>query len=203
MNQKILWVVKLGGSLAESPHLPRWLDALSQTEAVIVPGGGPFADAVREAQACWGFDDHTAHHMAILAMRQYGLMLAGLNPKLMLAETQALYKHSSQARIWLPDPRELDQAGIPVSWDVTSDTLAAWLTTEIQAANLLLVKSVALKPTTSVYRFAQLLDQGWVDPVFEEYAANQCFQSWLCGSDEFRRLAQGTNEPNQFFARIR
>ena len=63
-----MWVVKLGGSLAYSPELPHWLSALAHTDAVIVPGGGPFADTVRDAQQIWRFDDATAHAMALLAI---------------------------------------------------------------------------------------------------------------------------------------
>ena len=47
-----LTVLKLGGSYAFSPHLKDWLDAIAACAgcAVVVPGGGPFADAVRMAQ---------------------------------------------------------------------------------------------------------------------------------------------------------
>ena len=51
------WVVKLGGSLYDSRHLPCWLDALSKTGAIVVPGGGGFADRVRQAQVRWRFGD--------------------------------------------------------------------------------------------------------------------------------------------------
>ena len=49
-----MWVVKLGGSLAYASELPRWLSALAEGaggRAIIVPGGGPFADQVRHAQS--------------------------------------------------------------------------------------------------------------------------------------------------------
>ncbi len=70
-------VVKLGGSLAASAHLPRLLQELARLpDLVIAPGGGPFADAVRRAQTERGFDDAAAHDMALLAMAQFGRMLA-------------------------------------------------------------------------------------------------------------------------------
>src|SRR5580692_10060673 len=79
-----LTVVKLGGSQAFSAHLSDWLDAvaLGAGRVVIVPGGGPFADAVRTAQPAMGFDDRAAHHMALLAMEQFGCALAGLRRSL-------------------------------------------------------------------------------------------------------------------------
>jgi aspartokinase-like uncharacterized kinase len=46
-------VVKLGGSLHDAAELGGWLAALAEAPGparVVVPGGGPFADAVRAAQ---------------------------------------------------------------------------------------------------------------------------------------------------------
>ena len=56
---------------------------------VLVPGGGPFADAVRAAQPRMGFDDRAAHAMALLAMEQYGCALANLAQGLSLAASVA------------------------------------------------------------------------------------------------------------------
>src|SRR3546814_1733087 len=90
-RRRPLWVVKLGGSLAGGPELTGWLDALAAGggSIVLVPGGGPFADAVRTMQRRWSFGDATAHHLALLAMEQYGLMLAGLQPVLRPAASRA------------------------------------------------------------------------------------------------------------------
>jgi 5-(aminomethyl)-3-furanmethanol phosphate kinase len=97
-------VVKLGGSFAYSDHLRDWIEALAACagRVVIVPGGGPFADAVRLAQIQMRFDDKAAHHMAVLA------------------------------------------TDIAQTWNVTSDSLAAWLAGKIDADRLLLVKHAKL-----------------------------------------------------------
>ena len=70
-------IVKLGGSHAFGPHLHDWLEAIAREAGlvVIVPGGGPFADAVRAAQPAMGFDDEAAHAMALMAMAQFGRAL--------------------------------------------------------------------------------------------------------------------------------
>lgn len=78
------YIIKIGGSLYYRPELKRVLAhaaglVKAPHNAVIVPGGGPFADQVRRAQQRWLFADETAHQMALLAMRQYGLMLAALS----------------------------------------------------------------------------------------------------------------------------
>ena len=73
-----LAIVKLGGSHATGPHLKDWLAAIAAEAGAIaiVPGGGPFADAVRTAQASIGYDDRAAHAMALMAMAQFGCALA-------------------------------------------------------------------------------------------------------------------------------
>ena len=74
-------VVKLGGSLFDYSKLSEWLKILSEEGAgkvVIVPGGGPFADQVRDAQKRWKFNDQQAHKMALHAMDQFGIMLCGI-----------------------------------------------------------------------------------------------------------------------------
>lgn len=141
-------VVKLGGSLAAGTLLERWLDAIvaASGRVVVVPGGGPFADAVRALQPRLGFDDATAHALALLAMGQYGLVLAARAPALLPAESpddigRALA--AGRVSVWLP-PRTLGTAeGVPESWDVTSDSLALWLATRLGAPAVLLVKSAS------------------------------------------------------------
>ena len=82
-----LAIVKLGGSHATGPHLKDWLAAIAAEAGAIaiVPGGGPFADAVRTAQAAIGYDDRAAHAMALMAMAQFGCALQSLNPALRLS----------------------------------------------------------------------------------------------------------------------
>ena len=69
-------VVKLGGGVLA--HADRFSAALTVIGAVaatrrilIVPGGGPFADAVREVERRIHLSDDAAHWMAILGMDQY------------------------------------------------------------------------------------------------------------------------------------
>lgn len=201
-----MWVVKLGGSLMESPYLPKWLEVLGRTGSVIVPGGGPFAQAVRTAQARWRFDEATAHHMAILGMRQYGKMLAALGTKLPTGTTEEqLAALPGSARIWLPLPELLDQANIPATWGVTSDSLAVWLAGRVRAENLLLVKSVDLTefgamPTISL---AQVVSRGWIDPLFPAYATKSACQCWLCDAGAVRYLPQALNESARYFIGLR
>ncbi|HEY8064332.1 MAG TPA: aspartate kinase [Methylosinus sp.] len=140
-------VAKLGGSLSASPALRRWLAALLRYDGplTIVPGGGPFADAVRRAQETLRFSDEAAHEMAIMAMEQYGRALCDLEPQLVAVSTpreaEAAHRRGA-ATIWRPVAMTRAAPQIPQSWDITSDSLAAWYAREAGASALLLIKSV-------------------------------------------------------------
>ncbi len=137
-------VVKLGGSYAAQAALHAWLAAIAAAPGVVlVPGGGPFADAVRALQPRLGFDDAAAHAMALLAMAQYGVFLRALAPALLsVAEPAAIAAALAAGRVplWCPPPTLGAAEGVPESWDATSDSLALWLATRLAAPALLLVK---------------------------------------------------------------
>jgi aspartokinase-like uncharacterized kinase len=168
-----MWVVKLGGSLHDAPSLLRaWLCLLATAPGpsrIVVPGGGPFADAVRRLQPRLGFDDLAAHRMAILAMQQYGLHLAAIEPRLALAETKAALR-AAAAAIWLPWRLAGREPAIPASWEVTADSLAAWLAERLGAEALVLVKSAPV-PAESP-RPEDLAATGLVDPAFPRFAGS-------------------------------
>lgn len=176
-------VVKLGGSLAESGALKACLDAAErryrQQGLVVVPGGGAFAEQVRIAQGRWRFDDVTAHAMAVLAMQQTALMCRALNPRLAVAASaHALAARAGrlEAVIWSPRLAELDGAGIRPGWDVTSDSLAAWLARFLSARELMVVKSAEV---------GDGLGLNLVDQAFAGFIQNAKFRWRIIGKSEF------------------
>jgi 5-(aminomethyl)-3-furanmethanol phosphate kinase len=165
-------VVKLGGSHAFSEHLAGWVDAIADCagHVIVIPGGGPFADAVRDAQPRIGFDEDAAHHMALLAMEQYGCALASLNRTLVPADSLAAIQHAREAAkvpVWMPSRMALAAEDIPSSWDITSDSLAAWLAGRLGARQLLLVKHVSLG--TATVSSPELIARGIVDKAFAKF----------------------------------
>jgi aspartokinase-like uncharacterized kinase len=68
--------------------------------------------------------------------------------------------------VWLPDEAELNAARVPASWDITSDSLAAWLAGKLGAVELVLVKSCPLEEAATLER---LVGEGIVDAVLPEY----------------------------------
>jgi aspartokinase-like uncharacterized kinase len=173
-------VLKIGGSLAESDgaaRLMRGLAASRPQRLVIVPGGGEFADAVRAAQARHAFSESAAHHMALLAMHMVGVMLADFAPGFVLADTVDEFSGAwqrDQTPIWAPVRMVLAVPEIPASWDVTSDSLAAWLAGHIGAARLVLVKSCAV-PADISSDAAALAAAGIVDPGFPALVTGRAF----------------------------
>jgi aspartokinase-like uncharacterized kinase len=138
-------VVKLGGSLYGSQYLSQWLHQLAQLKTqkvVIVPGGGPFADCVRDADQAHHLSNENAHAMAVLAMQQYALLLSNINSSyIRISNLKTLASHSDGHYIWLPYESVMQSCHLPCSWKVTSDSLAAWLAHECKASHLCLVKS--------------------------------------------------------------
>jgi dihydroneopterin aldolase len=186
-------VVKLGGSQAFSAHLRAWLDALAQAggQVVVVPGGGPFADAVRTAQPAMGFDDRAAHDMAILAMEQYGRALASLDRRLVPAASLASVRRvlrDGAVPVWAPSRMASAAQDLPPSWDVTSDSMAAWLAGRLRAPRLVLVKPVAI--AGDGVPAASLVAQGIVDKAFAHYLAASGAAGFIAGPADHAGLAR-------------
>lgn len=142
-------VLKLGGSLLPDPALPNLMQVLveaAKTRAlVVVPGGGPLADAVRDACEQQEPGEGAAHWMAILAMDQFAHLLAGLAPAARLTlDAREIATVVGQGRLAILAPFAWLRAEdpLPHGWHVTSDSLAAWLAGQLQARRLVLLKSV-------------------------------------------------------------
>ena len=182
-------VVKLGGSLSQSDTLIKCLNSVEQNYAdravVIVPGGGAFADQVRLAQHRWQFGDNTAHRMAILAMQQMALLIKGLKGDFSIARSVADIRKQLRLQkivIWSPDIVELECAAIKASWDITSDSLAAWLANALLARELILVKSVIIDVSLSL---EQLAKQDIVDKGFCDFVRRATFKIKVINQQDF------------------
>lgn len=180
----MITVIKLGGSLLNASALPACLAAAGRYAGniLIVPGGGVFADQVRSAQKLWDFDDSAAHRMAILAMQQMALLFNSLQPTFALFHRVSGVSALPNTAIWSPSPDELDEAGVEASWDVTSDSLAAWLAGRVGADELILVKSCMLAADMSLFELQQ---QGIIDAGFSKFAANAAYKITVINKERF------------------
>jgi dihydroneopterin aldolase len=187
----------LGGSHATGPHLRDWLTAIAAEAGsiVIAPGGGPFADAVRTTQASIGFDDRAAHAMALMAMAQFGSALESLNPALRLAASRSAILRAlkdGKVPVWSPE-RMARAAGLPETWNLTSDSLAAWLAGALGASELVLVKHGRFEG--AAVDAHDLAARGVVDPLFPSYLKESGARAWLAGPADSARLAEGLRRP--------
>jgi aspartokinase-like uncharacterized kinase len=112
---------------------------------VIVPGGGEFADTVRKLDKQFALSNVASHKMAILAMDQYGLLLADLLPSSRTVKSiDELRKTIAQGVLSILLPSELMLLEDPLanSWDVTSDSIAFYFAHRLQAEKVLFVTDV-------------------------------------------------------------
>jgi 5-(aminomethyl)-3-furanmethanol phosphate kinase len=88
--------------------------------------------------------------------------------------------------LWRPSSMAEAAPEIAASWEVTSDSLAAWLARKLGARKLLLVKSTAAQGPLEPQRLAE---RGLVDLAFPAFVADDAFSWAYCGPGEQARLA--------------
>ena len=188
-----MWVVKIGGSMTRDPRLPHWLQMLATLgggRVTVVPGGGAFADAARQAQAHWGVDDVAGHNMAVLAMAQVAQLLHALEPRLPLVQHDAEIRealHAGRPALWLPLPLLRSEPDEITSWDVTSDSLALWLARRLNAERLVVVKACEVDPALGL---ADLSARGVLDRRFAPWATEASFPIEVLGATEVDRVRE-------------
>ena len=160
---------------------------------VIVPGGGSFANSVRDNQQRLGFDDAVAHKMAVLAMEQYACYLMSLLPELQASEDLISIEHRLAAGglpIWLPWKLLSTDTQLPRNWQLTSDSLAAWLAISMGAESLVLVKSAQLPGGDTCC--GELARQGLVDGYLVELLEDSGLQAYCLNRDNYSTIMDST-----------
>lgn len=97
---------------------------------LVVPGGGPMANLVRDLFERYRISQEIAHWMAVLAMEQYGYFLADNTGARLTREI----RRTKDLEVFLPYHALLkDDSGIGHSWDYTSDSIAALVSSKLDA----------------------------------------------------------------------
>ena len=196
----MLTVVKVGGGVGDDalPALCRSLGELGGRHSlIVVPGGARFADAVRDADRRFGLRAATSHRMAILGMEQFGWLLSELIPGAELRDDLPQGAHE-RTTVLLPAALPLD--ALPASWDVTSDSIAAWVADRIDAGRLVLVKEVdglfadwppCGEPLARL-TVAELaaLRPGGVDAYLPVLLEGARFETWVIGGRDPERVVE-------------
>ena len=139
-------VVKIGGGLLRAEGLDGLRRGCAEAVALarrrpvlVVPGGGPFADAVRAVDAQVGLGDKVAHVLALRAMDQLGVLLAPMLPG---AELLDHLVAPASLGLLLAAPALAGRPEIPESWEVTSDSLAVLAAAAIGAEEAIVLKPI-------------------------------------------------------------
>jgi 5-(aminomethyl)-3-furanmethanol phosphate kinase len=154
-----LVVVKLGGGLSRTAgalnHVAAALAEAGRTYRIlVVPGGGPFADAVRAFETGGDLSPDAAHWMAILAMDQYAHVLAErIEGATLVEEPGAIAGAVGSAGVAVLAPYRWMRAAavLPHGWEAGSDSVAAFVAGALDAERLVLIKPVdGLPPEAAV-----------------------------------------------------
>jgi aspartokinase-like uncharacterized kinase len=177
-------VIKVGGSLFDDPHLVSalrlFVERQSPAAHILIAGGGPWADAIRDADDRFRIGEETAHRLCIRAMGVTARLLATLVPQ------WPLEKSWDRLRTWAERPdsqgdaRVLDVKSfladvepqvpgeaIPHDWTATSDSISARIAQAFNATELVLLKSAAITGESSIEGAAE---EGYVDRFFPRAA---------------------------------
>ena len=143
-------VIKIGGSLAEDPERLRALCAKLSEFAkkyaiVVVPGGGRFADVVRDFDKRFTLSSEISHRMAVLGMNQFGLLLSQIIPNSCATYLLNDAKQLSEigvVPVFLPSRLMFKEDPLENSWNVTSDSISVYVASRLHVAKVLLVTDV-------------------------------------------------------------
>jgi aspartokinase-like uncharacterized kinase len=169
------YVIKIGGSL--EGQIDQILVVLRNRSCpcLIIPGGGRFAEMIRRT----GIEGEHAHWMAIAAMEQFGWLIASRG----VACGSVLHR-PEELEVFLPyiPLRELDP--LPHTWDVTSDTIAAWV------AYLLGLDLILLKSVDGIYVEGELKER--ITGIIETKVVDPLFISFVLGNGVKTAIMNGT-----------
>ncbi|MCI0458761.1 MAG: hypothetical protein L0Z62_17520 [Gemmataceae bacterium] len=152
------------------PRLEGWLRKLPGARALIVPGGGPTANLIRELDRRHALGEERAHWLALQALTLNAHFLAAL-----LSAAAVVPSLGDCTRLWqegsLPildayafaRADEGQPGALPHCWAVTSDSLAARVARLARARQLILLKSIDFPPETA---WPEAHQRGWVDAYF-------------------------------------
>jgi aspartokinase-like uncharacterized kinase len=205
----VLTVVKVGGGLhrrAGEGALRALCTVLGELgrrhPLLVVPGGAGFADQVRDADRRFGLAATTSHHMAILAMEQFGWLLSDLIPRATRCADLARASELAAGRAAVLLPAGLPPDALPASWQVTSDSIAAWVAGHVGAGRLVLVKEVdglfaewppaPTRPPLARLSVAELgaLRAEGIDAYLPTLLEGAPFVTWVIGGRDPERVAE-------------
>ena len=139
-----MWIIKIGGSWLKNPSLPSLLVGIKKIcnkDIVIVPGGGSFADSVRDVYDKTKMSENLANKLALKSTELFAEYLKELDNDLCLIENPKNFT-KEEICVWLPSKKLSQNNSFKNNWDSTSDSVAAWLANKIMAEGIIFIKSL-------------------------------------------------------------
>jgi 5-(aminomethyl)-3-furanmethanol phosphate kinase len=191
MSRSRVCITKIGGSLLSSVDLPRrlreWLrDEMaehSETHFVIIAGGGNLVEAVREIDRDSAIEVVAAHWICVDLMDVNCRLLSAMLPEIAVVDRFEQLKTCIEhpgATIFCPGHflRQIEPTcsgtKLTADWSVTSDSISARLAVVCEAADLVLLKSIAppLAQSGAIEEWSSNLGAlGYVDSFLPKLAA--------------------------------
>lgn len=159
------YVIKIGGSLEGEIDPILAVLRRSPCPCLIVPGGGRFAEKIRRT----GIEGEHAHWMAIAAMEQFGWLIASRG-----VACVSLLHRPEELEVFLPYITLRESDPLPHTWDVTSDTIAAWV------AHVLGLDLILLKSVEGLFEGGELQER--VTGAIETKVVDPCFIPFVLGN---------------------
>ncbi len=164
-------IIKLGGSLLDLPDLADrlrdWLRNQPDAINVLIVGGGPMVDAIREADRIHQLGDQAAHELALEVMTLTAKLIQAILPEAKLTNDYRPIEYTETSLQILDVRQLLSEFPLPASWDVTSDSIAAHTASILNASELVLLKSTLPTSANSIESF---VGEEFVDRYFYEVA---------------------------------
>ncbi|MBI2190959.1 MAG: uridylate kinase [Planctomycetes bacterium] len=181
-------VFKLGGSLLDLPGLPRRVvDALAlrrTSHRILVAGGGPVADFIRQMDHIHHFGEESGHWLAVRGLVLSSHLVASLLPGTTVVPALDCCPEAWDRGLlpildtfeFLKEQERASNDPLPHEWTLTSDSIAARVAESAGASELVLLKSVPLPNGLAAQEAAA---RGWVDPYFARYARRVPQVTWI------------------------
>ncbi len=210
MSTSIVRVIKLGGSLLGNSEWPdrlrAWLSRQATPAGVLIVGGGSVVGAIRDWDAAHHLGETASHWLAIRAMSLTARMAHALLPEAeMIDSWPRLLEADYKSKLVVFDPFTfLEQIEptlcgqrLPISWDATSDSIAARVAFALNCDELVLLKS-CLPPRGEAFDLSSLADAGFVDAWFPRVAKEIPVVRLVdLKSEVLAEVRLGTNERRQ------
>ena len=162
--------------------------------AIIIPGGGLFANHIRTIQKDYNLENDIAHDMALYSMSQMGLLISSIDRiNLHFCSTKhEISKVIEDDKVPIIGSFDFLKTRIGSSnknWSITSDSIALLISEELQLNTLLIVKSclcsfVDSKIALNQIKVNKLVSLGILDASFSVNFQNSRTKVYLFFRDQ-------------------